>query len=146
MRAMDTPLSSNSRISRRGFLKAASALSLSPIASGPVFASPQQKSTDIRIKQIRVEYQDFAYRTPYRFGGRSADAVTLLNVYCTVETVDGHVAEGFGSMPLGNEWSFPSKTLSYDTTLDAMKRLSTRIAKITAGYTEPGHQIGRAHV
>jgi L-alanine-DL-glutamate epimerase-like enolase superfamily enzyme len=138
---MNTPLSSNSRISRRGFLKAASALSLSPIASGPVFASPQRKSTDIRIKQIRVEYQDFAYRTPYRFGGRSADAVTLLNVYCTVETVDGHVAEGFGSMPMGNEWSFPSKTLSYDTTLDAMKRLSIRIAKITESYTETGHPI-----
>ena len=132
---------SNYRISRRSFLKAASAFSLSPTASGPVFASPQRKSTDIRIKQIRVEYQDFAYRTPYRFGGRSVDDVTLLNVYCTVETVDGHAAEGFGSMPLGNEWSFPSKTLSYGTTLDAMKRLSTRIAKITEGYTEPGHPI-----
>jgi L-alanine-DL-glutamate epimerase-like enolase superfamily enzyme len=131
----------NSGISRRSFLKAASALSLSPVASDQVFASPQRKASDIRIKQIRVEYQDFTYRTPYRFGGRSVDATTLLNIHSTVETVDGRVAEGFGSMPLGNVWSFPSKTLSYDTTLDAMKRLAKRIAKITEDYTEPGHPI-----
>ena len=33
-------------------------------------------------------------------------------------------ARGFGSMPLGNVWSFPSKTLAYETTLDAMKNLA----------------------
>lgn len=132
---------SNSAVSRRSFLKAASALSLSPIASGRVFASPQRKGSDIRIRLIRVGYQDFTYRTPYKFGGRSVDATTLLNIHCTVQTVDGRVAEGFGSMTLGNAWSFPSKTLSYDTTLDAMKRLSKRIAKITEDYREPGHPI-----
>ncbi|HTZ58710.1 MAG TPA: hypothetical protein VMB49_11455, partial [Acidobacteriaceae bacterium] len=114
---------------------------MSPLISGPVVASTQRKGSDIRIKQIRVEYQDFTYRTPYRFGGRSVDATTLLNIHSTVETVDGHVAEGFGSMPLGNAWSFPSKTLSYDTTLDAMKHLAQRIAKITEDYKEPGHPI-----
>jgi len=46
-----------------------------------------------------------------------------------VETVSGHVAHGFGSMTMGNEWAFPSKTLSYDTTLNAMKRLAERISK-----------------
>jgi L-alanine-DL-glutamate epimerase-like enolase superfamily enzyme len=131
----------SSGISRRSFLKAASAFSLAPVATDRVLAFSQRKASDIRIKQIRVEYQDFTYRTPYRFGGRSVDATTLLNVYSTVETVDGHVAEGFGSMPLGNAWSFPSKTLSYDTTLDAMKRLAKRIAKITEDYTEAGHPI-----
>jgi len=50
-----------------------------------------------------------------------------------VETVAGQVAKGFGSMPMGNEWSFPSKTLSYDTTLEAMKRLARRIEKISEG-------------
>jgi L-alanine-DL-glutamate epimerase-like enolase superfamily enzyme len=74
-------------------------------------------------------------------GGRSVDRVTLLNVNCTVETLNGHVAKGFGSMPMGNQWSFPSKALSYDTTLEAMKRLAGRIRKITAAYTEPGHPI-----
>jgi L-alanine-DL-glutamate epimerase-like enolase superfamily enzyme len=106
-----------------------------------MIAAPKRKSSDIRIKEIEVSYEDFPYRTPYMFGGRSGDRVTILNVHCTVETVSGRVAKGFGSMPMGNEWSFPSKTLSYDTTLDAMKRLSQRIQKISEGYTDSGHPI-----
>jgi len=104
-------------------------------------AAPRRKSSDIRIKGIRVSYENFPYRTPYEFGGRSVDRVTLLNVRCRVETVGGRVAEGFGSMTMGNEWAFPSKTLSYDTTLNAMKRLAERIARITESYNEPGHPI-----
>ena len=136
-------MKSGSGISRRGFLKAASAgaLSLSPLTTAPILAVPLRKSSDIRIKKIRISYEDFPYRTPYEFGGRSVDRVTLLNVHCTVETVAGHVAEGFGSMPMGNEWSFPSKTLSYETTLEAMKRLAERIQKINEGYTEAGHPL-----
>jgi len=56
-----------------------------------------------------VSYEDFPYRTPYEFGGRSGDRVTLLNVHCTVETVAGHVAKGFGSMPMGMNGHFPRK-------------------------------------
>jgi L-alanine-DL-glutamate epimerase-like enolase superfamily enzyme len=42
---------------------------------------------------------------------------------------------------MGNQWSFPSKTIPYDTTLEAMKRLAGRIQKITESYTQPGHPI-----
>ena len=133
----------NSGITRRSFLKAASVgtLSLSPLTSGLILAAPKRKPSDIRVKEIHISYEDFYYRTAYEFGGRSAAVVTLLNVHCTVETVSGRVAKGFGSMPLGNEWSFPSKILSYDTTLDAMKRLAQRIQKLTESYTEYGHPI-----
>ena len=44
-------------------------------------------------------------------------------------------------MPLGNIWAFPSKTMSYDITLNAMKSLAERISKITAGYKGAGHPI-----
>ena len=36
-------------------------------------------------------------------------------------------------MTLGNMWAFPSRTMSYDTTLGAMKALAERIARITGG-------------
>jgi L-alanine-DL-glutamate epimerase-like enolase superfamily enzyme len=113
-------LGSHCKITRRSFLKsaAAGAASFSPLAAGITMAVPKRKSTDIRVKEIRVSYEDFPYRTPYEFGGRSVDKVTLLDVHCTVETVAGRVAHGFGSMTMGNEWAFPSKTLSYDTTLN----------------------------
>lgn len=131
------------RTTRRSFLKATSVgvVSLSSKASGLVMAGPKRKSTDIRIREIRATYESFPYRSAYKFGGRSAEAVTLINVHCTVETVAGRVAKGFGSMPLGNLWSFPSKKLSSDTTLEAMKRLAQSISKITEGYTEFGHPI-----
>lgn len=136
-------MASHSRMTRRNFLKAipAGTFCLSPPTSVPLFAISKHKSSDISVKEIHIGYENFPYRTPYQFGGRSVDAVTLLNVHCTVETVAGHVAHGFGSMPMGNEWSFPSKTLSYNTTLQAMKQLAERIRKITESYTEPGHPI-----
>jgi L-alanine-DL-glutamate epimerase-like enolase superfamily enzyme len=104
-------------------------------------AVPKRKLTDIHVRELRISYEDFPYRRPYEFGRRSPDRVTLLDVHCTVESISGSVSEGFGSMPMGNEWSFPSKRLSYDTTLEAMKRLAERIRKITADYKEPGHPI-----
>jgi L-alanine-DL-glutamate epimerase-like enolase superfamily enzyme len=95
----------------------------------------------IRIEEVRFDYQDYHYRTPYRFGAQTVDRVTLLNVNCVVRTQAGKTAHGFGSMTMGNAWSFPSKTMSNDTTLNAMKALAVRIAKITSDYSEPGHPV-----
>jgi L-alanine-DL-glutamate epimerase-like enolase superfamily enzyme len=130
-------------MTRRKFLGAVSAVAapLSPLAKGMTIILPKAKSSDIRVKELRISYEDYAYRTAYAFGGRSMDRMTLLNVHSTVETVAGRTAQGFGSMTMGNLWSFPSKTLSYDTTLEAMKRLASRIGKVTEAYTESGHPI-----
>jgi L-alanine-DL-glutamate epimerase-like enolase superfamily enzyme len=102
---------------------------------------PAPRGTDIQIGDLDFAYEDFRYRTPIKFGGVALDRATLLNVHCTVETVSGRVARGFGSMPLGNVWSFPSRALSYDDTLAAMKALVEEIARITAGHREPGHPV-----
>lgn len=75
------------------------------------------------------------------FGGRVVDRVTLLNVHCRVRTNDGREAQGFGSMPLGNTWAFPSKEMPYDTTLHAMKKLAAEISQITDDCTDSGHPI-----
>jgi len=103
------------------------------------------KPTDISIDQIEHDYEDFLYRAPYKFGGRVVDRVTLLNVRCRVTTRSGKTASGFGSMTLGNMWAFPSATMSYDTTLDAMKALADRIARITAECGETGHPLDFFH-
>src|SRR6266700_232004 len=99
------------------------------------------KPSDIRIEDVSISYQDYSYRIGYKFGGRVVDRVTLLNVVCHMRTVDGRVGKGFGSIPLGNVWSFPSSLMSYETTLGAMKALDERISKITAAYSETGHPI-----
>src|SRR4249920_1984806 len=99
------------------------------------------KPTDIRIDQVAFGYDDFRYRTPIKFGGTALDRATIVNVNITVSTRGGRRGRGFGSMPLGNVWSFPSKLLSYDATLAAMKTLVERIAKIVAAHKESGHPI-----
>jgi L-alanine-DL-glutamate epimerase-like enolase superfamily enzyme len=97
--------------------------------------------TDIRVEDLSFGYEEFRYRAPYKFGGVPVDRATILNVNVTVRTRDGKTAKGFGSMPLGNVWSFPSRDMAYDRTLVAMKELAGRIAKITFGYKEYGHPI-----
>jgi L-alanine-DL-glutamate epimerase-like enolase superfamily enzyme len=121
---------------RREFLRSAA---LAPSAFGICRGAAARPV--IRIEEIRFSYEDFRYRTPYRFGAQTVDRVTLLNVDCTVRTGAGRVARGFGSMTMGNAWSFPSKTMAYDTTLGAMKALAARIAIITGGYREAGHPV-----
>jgi L-alanine-DL-glutamate epimerase-like enolase superfamily enzyme len=95
----------------------------------------------IRVEEVRHSYEDYLYRTPIKFGGMELDRCTLLNVNCVVRSRAGRTAKGFGSMPLGNIWSFPSHVMGYDTTLAAMKRLAERISKITADYKEYGHPV-----
>ena len=109
------------------------------LASAPaLFAA---RPYDATIVSVSLDYEEFRYRAPYMFGGRKVDRVTLLNVRTKLRNSSGRVAEGFGSMPLGNVWAWPSKTLSYDQTLAAMRALADRIRKATEDHREPGHPI-----
>lgn len=96
---------------------------------------------DVKITEVHTSYEDFLYRTPIKFGGSVVDRVTLCNVHCRVEGRNGKSATGFGSMSMGNVWSFPSKKLTYAQTLGAMKDLAERIAKLAAEHKEWGHPI-----
>ncbi|MCX7701787.1 MAG: hypothetical protein N2039_12995 [Gemmataceae bacterium] len=102
-------------------------------------------ATDIQIRDVSFEYEDYLYRVPIKFGGMVLDRVTLLNVWVEVETNSGQVARGFGSMPLGNVWSFPSRVLRYDQTLGAMKSLAEKLQRLFAAWDEPGHPLDIFH-
>src|SRR5579871_3810420 len=97
--------------------------------------------TALRIEEVRTHYEDFKYRTPIKFGGVALDRVTLLNVHVTATSRSGRRAVGFGSMPLGNVWSFPSRVLSYDQTLAAMREVAESIAALMRKCRETAHPI-----
>ncbi len=118
---------------RRDFLIGAAAAALGAARSGA--------STAIRVENLSFGYEEFRYRAPYKFGGRLVDRVTILNVNVAVRSRDGRTARGFGSMPLSNTWAFPSREMSYDITLGAMRSLAERIARLTGDYKEYGHPI-----
>lgn len=126
--------------SRREFLKRAG-VGMTGLYAGVA----QSRQTDVRIERVTTRLEEFRYRAPYKFGGVPVDRATILNVVCSVRTRDGRMVDGFGSMPLGNVWSFPSREMSYDITLGAMKRLAERIAAILGGYREYGHPLDIDH-
>ncbi len=103
------------------------------------------RSTDARIEEIRIDFQDYLYRAPYKFGGKEVDRVTLLNVHSRLSTKNGKSANGFAAMPLGNIWSFPAPDIPYDTTLAAMKALAERIAALTRDFREYAHPLDVNH-
>jgi len=99
------------------------------------------KTTDIAIKDVAFSTENFTYRTPIKFGGFVLDRVTVLNVQLEVESLQGLRAVGRGSMPLGNIWAFPSKSLTYDQTLLALKRVAERVVRIYTQSKLVGHPI-----
>ena len=97
--------------------------------------------TDIRVRDVCFSFEDFKYRTPIKFGGVAVSEVTILNVEIDVETRGGKTASGFGSMPLGNVWAYPSRNMAITETLSAMRAVSETVALVYDGYREFGHPI-----
>ncbi len=114
------------------------------IGGGMLLGAPAFLATparDVQVVEVTTSFEDFRYRTPYKFGGSLVDRVTMLNVRCVLRGRSGKTAAGSGAMSMGNVWCFPSKVLRYDQTLQAMRDLAGRISKITADYREWGHPI-----
>lgn len=99
------------------------------------------KPTDIELKSIRSETQRIAYRSPMKFGGRVVNDATLLHVEVDVELLDGRTASGFGSMPMGNVWAWPSQRLSNDDTLSAMLAFADEYVNRAGVYMGRGHAL-----
>jgi L-alanine-DL-glutamate epimerase-like enolase superfamily enzyme len=126
------------KLSRRNMLRAA--------LCAPMLSLRAARATDVRVQDVQFDFEEFRYRAPYKFGGVEVDRATILNVHCIVKNAAGKTARGFGSMPLGNIWSYPSKTMSYDTTLGAMKALAGQIAAATNSCKDSGHPIDLNHI
>ncbi len=121
-------------VSRRAFL---GALGAAPFLS----ACRPRTGSGVRVREVATDYEDYFYRTPIKFGGVALDRVTLLNARCVIEDASGRTARGFGSMPLGNIWAYPSRVMPYETTLGAMRELAARIRGITEEYDGAGHPV-----
>lgn len=103
------------------------------------------KSTDIALKEVRFASERIDYRTPIKFGGRVVNDVLLASVEVVAETRDGRRGHGFGSMPLGNVWAWPSHHVETPQTLAAMLALAERLASDASSYRGVGHPLEIAH-
>jgi L-alanine-DL-glutamate epimerase-like enolase superfamily enzyme len=98
-------------------------------------------STDVQIVDSQFGTETIQYRTPIKFGGRVVTDAVLVNVSVTVETRTGQRGHGFGSMPMGNVWAWPSSTLSTLETQEAMVELASRVAAQSRIPVAAGHPL-----
>ena len=103
------------------------------------------KPTDIRLLHVEAGTEQYAYRTPIKFGGRVVSDVVLLNITLDAETRDGRRGRGFGSMPLGNAWGWPSQKVPGDATLAAMRAFGDRVVDAANQYRGCGHPLEITH-
>jgi len=100
------------------------------------------KATDVCLKEVNCSFEPIVFRTPLKFGGRVIDKSFLINVDVTVETRDGkHRESGFGSMPVGNIWAWPSDKVTADQSEDAMKQFAEAVVELAFGCSETGHPL-----
>lgn len=103
------------------------------------------KPTDIRLCQIQYAQERVAFRAPLKFGGRVVTDAVLMNVTAEVETRDGRQGRGFGSMPAGNVWAWPTNKLATEEALAAMLEFASRAVAAANSYKSLGHPLEITH-
>jgi L-alanine-DL-glutamate epimerase-like enolase superfamily enzyme len=99
------------------------------------------KPTDIRITNVNTETEQIGYRSPIKFGGRVVTDAVLANVTVEVETKDGRRGSGFGSMPMGNVWAWPSDAVTPPQSLQAMLDFAERFTPVVLAHQGWGHPL-----
>ncbi len=99
------------------------------------------KPTDIRILDVKYNFEEHQYRTSLKFGGVPTDHCILFNVQILVQTRDGKEAVGNGSMPLGNVWAFPPRYVPFEQSLTAMKQLAELAIDLTRDCAHYAHPL-----
>ena len=127
-------------LNRRSFLRAGAGFA-ALAASGCTHVGRARKSSDIRIEEVSIGYEEYVYRAPVGFAGAVMDRATLITVRCTVRSRGGKVARGFGTIPFNHIFSFPSPKLSHEQKNEAMKALAAELARVTRRCREFGHPI-----
>jgi L-alanine-DL-glutamate epimerase-like enolase superfamily enzyme len=99
------------------------------------------KPTDVRVLSVASTTELIKYRSPIKFGGRVVVDAMLLNVTLEMETRDGKRGQGFGSMPMGNVWAWPTDAISTEQTQAAMLEFARRLEKDVAAYKGIAHPL-----
>jgi len=100
-----------------------------------------QKKTDIRILNVDVSFEPVEYRAPLKFGGRVMDRTRLINAAVDVETRDARRVTGYGSMPVGSVWAWPSTNVTPAAAEEAVSVYAQEIGELFGSFPEYGHPL-----
>jgi L-alanine-DL-glutamate epimerase-like enolase superfamily enzyme len=99
------------------------------------------KASDIRVVEAEVSFEPCTFRSPLKFGGRTMEHSTLINVQVSVETRGKKHAVGFGSMPAGNIWAWPSNEVTPEQTEQAMLDFAQEVVDIATTFETYEHPL-----
>ncbi len=99
------------------------------------------RSTDVRVKDALITFEEHPYRTPLKFGGRVVDKCKIMNVQVVLETRDRRKATGLGSMPVAPVWAWPSGQVTPDQAEKAMCDFAEQVLKLTDSLDENAHPV-----
>ena len=108
--------------------------------------SPPTRARDMTVVAAGYEIRRFAYRTPIKFGGRVVTDAEVFDVAVRVRNPrSGAEAVGWGAMPLGNAWAWPSSVMDNDATLAAMRALAKEVVLKVERERCSGHPLVLCH-
>ena len=99
------------------------------------------KATDVTILEASCAFETIPFRSPLKFGGRIIDKAQLINVEVRVETRGGRKESGFGSMPIGGAWAWPSSTVPGEQVEKVMSEFITQVIELANDYPDYGHPL-----
>src|SRR5688572_26887554 len=116
------------KTTRRAFIRSAAAFSAglwsARRSSGIELLVRSARKSDVRIERVSASYEEHVFRAPLKFALSVVNRQTMLTVECTVRTSAGKLETGFGTLPLNYVFTYPSRALSEEARLGAMKALA----------------------
>ena len=103
------------------------------------------KPTDIEIVEVTVRTEALPFRAPLKFGGRVVRESDILNVEVRARNRAGGEATGFGSMPLGNVWAWPSQSVDTEQSAEAIRRLAQTVGAAAQDLDGFAHPMDHVH-
>ncbi len=97
--------------------------------------------TDIRILELQPYFTPEKARVPLKFGGVVMEAIQFCHVRATVENRAGQRAQGWGAIPMADNWSWPTCPAGHVAAEQAMMDYVVRWCHRVAEYNEFAHPI-----
>jgi len=98
-------------------------------------------ATDIRVLELQPFFTHEKARVPLKFGGVVMESIIFCHVRATVENRAGQRAQGWGAIPLADNWSWPKCTAGHVAAEQAMKEYVFQWCRQVEGFGEFAHPI-----
>lgn len=97
--------------------------------------------TDVKVKDVRVDFRKVKFRFPLVFSGNPVKTMTLAEVEVDVENRKGNNGTGRGLSPFGVLWAFGDDTRDITKEDICMRELCKKWAKVLKVYPDYAHPL-----